>query len=98
VVDNVNINKEKRKVFLDIAKKHNIKVRCLHFTTPKELCIHNAYYRNYILNNNVKPIPNLVFNIMNKKFQEPELSEGFYKIEKIEFFARSSDKYTKFFY
>lgn len=102
VIDNVNISKDQRKVFLDIAKKFNVKCRCLHFITPKEICIHNAYFRNYITNGNVKSIPNLVFNIMNKKFQEPELSEGFYTIDKIEFTIKLSKdllyRYTKFFY
>ncbi len=102
VIDNVNINKDQRKVFLDIAKKYNVKCRCLHFTTPKEICVHNAYFRNYITNGSVKSIPNLVFNMMNKKFQEPELSEGFYTIDKIEFTINLSkdllNRYTKFFY
>jgi len=102
VVDNVNITKDQRKAFLDIAKKYNIKCRCIHFTTPKEVCIHNAYFRNFITDGNIKPIPNLVFNIMNKKFQEPELSEGFYVIDKLPFVIDLPDNllntYTKFFY
>lgn len=102
VIDNVNINKEQRKVFIDIAKKYNLKIRCLHFTTSKDLCVHNAYFRNYITNGDRKIIPNIVFNILNKKFEEPEISEGFYKIEKIDFCLNLDknimEKYTKFMY
>jgi len=102
VVDNVNINKEQRKVYLDLAKKYNVQCRCIHFTTSREICVHNAYYRNFISDGTVKPIPTIAFNIINKKYEEPELSEGFYKIEKIPFSINKLDKqyklYTMFFY
>ena len=102
VVDNTNLTKENRKEYLDIAKKYKVKCRCLNFIVTKEVCIHNSYYRNYITDGDTKVIPNLVFNIMNKKYKAPELVEGFLKIDEIKFSFNSDNDsvklYTQFFY
>lgn len=103
VIDNTNLSKEQRKVYLDLAKAHNVKCRCIHFTTVRDICIHNSYYRNYITNGSTKPIPNMVYNMMNKKFQSPDISEGFYQIDKVNFSVelpeqKDIDLYKKFFY
>lgn len=95
VIDNTNMTKANRKVFIDIANKYKIKSRCLNFTTPHDVCIHNSYFRNYITNGDVDVIPKIVYNIMKKKYEKPELSEGFYEINEIEYMinASSGDAY-----
>ena len=85
VIDNTNVSKVVRKKYLDIIKKYNVKCRCIKFNTSVEICQHNSYYRNFISEGTVKVIPQLVFNIMKKKMNEPGLDEGFYKIETVEF-------------
>jgi len=102
IIDNTNMSKNERKEYLDLAKKYNIQCRCLLFTTPKEVCIHNSHFRNFTSNNQVTIIPQIVYNIMNKKYEKPELSEGFYQIDEIEFNLKLSEQdkklYEKYYY
>lgn len=97
VIDNTNLTKENRKAFIDLAKKYKIKVRCLIFTTPIDVCIHNSYLRNFMSNGNVNVIPKMVYNIMKKKYMKPELGEGFDEIREIEF-ALDDKKITRNMY
>jgi bifunctional polynucleotide phosphatase/kinase len=101
VIDNTNVTSEERKLYIDLAKKYNIQCRCLVFTTSKEVCIHNNHYRNFITDNDVAIIPQIVYNVMNKKYEEPELKEGFYEINKIDFspeFSNEDEKRIYFMY
>lgn len=102
VVDNTNLGPDSRKLYLDIAKEYKVKCRCLYFTTSKEVCKHNSYYRNYITNGENKPIPSVVYKMMVKKFTEPVKEEGFYKIDKVDFKIDLNDEeiglYKNFFY
>ena len=102
IIDNTNMSKDERKLYIDLAKKYNIQCRCLLFTTPKEVCIHNSHFRNFISDNQVQIIPQIVYNIMNKKYEKPDLSEGFYQIDEIEFNLNldQTDKqiYEKYYY
>lgn len=102
VIDNTNLTKETRKIFIDVCKKENVQVRCLLFTTDKGLCMHNSHYRNVISNGNINSIPTMVFNMMNKKYQKPEIEEGFYMIKEIEFSydidPNQRDVYEKYFF
>jgi len=83
VIDNTNPNIDKRKKYIDIAKKYGVKCRCIHFITSRELSVHNNNYRN--LTTDKKLVPTIAYNIYNKKLQEPKEDEGFYKIDKISF-------------
>lgn len=103
VIDNTNMSKDQRKLYIDVAKKYGIKCRCMHFTTPKEVCIHNSYYRNYMTDGLTKAIPNMVYNMMNKKYEKPELTEGFYQIDTVKFSAELNGEqeinlYKRFLY
>lgn len=102
IIDNTNMSKADRKEYLDMAKRYNIQCRCLLFTTPKEVCIHNSHFRNFTSNNQVAIIPQIVYNIMNKKYEKPDLNEGFYKIDEIEFNLKLDQKdkqiYEKYYY
>lgn len=40
VIDNTNPAIADRKLYIDLAKKYSIKVRCFYFDIPKELCFH----------------------------------------------------------
>ena len=85
VIDNTNPDKEKRVEIIKLCQQYNFKVRSLHFKTSESLSMHNSHYRNIKSNNKVKVIPKLVYNIYKKKFKKPTLSEGFYKIEEIDY-------------
>lgn len=99
VVDNTNPSGIDRKKYIDIAKKYNVKVRCIHFQTSKLHSMHNNFYRNY--EKNIKFVPTIAYNIYNKKFVDPEIEEGFYSIEKMEFILdvdKISKSYYKYYY
>jgi len=84
-IDNTNLSINDRKQFISLAKAHGVMCRCLLFTTPVELCRHNAYYRNVITNGKVNAISSVVYNVMKKRFVKPELTEGFDQIIEIDF-------------
>lgn len=91
VIDNTNITKKKRKQIVDICKKYKFKVRLIHFTTPKNISMHNSYYRNLMSNNDIPAISKIVYNTFKKNFEKPTLSEGFYKMESIDFSLNKKD-------
>lgn len=45
VVDNTNPEAATRKLWIDLAKTHNAKIRCLYFNVPDDLCTHNDVVR-----------------------------------------------------
>lgn len=69
VFDATNATKEKRSEYIEFAKKHNVPVRCVYVSTSME----ESLQRN---NNREKPVPRIVYNIYNKKFQMPTVEEG----------------------
>jgi bifunctional polynucleotide phosphatase/kinase len=83
VIDNTNSNKDVRKIYLDIAKKHNMLVKIYVFEMSIELCKHLNAYRVQRTKGKTKKIPKLVYNIYNKKYEEPTDDEG--KIIKVNF-------------
>ncbi len=94
VIDNTNPSKESRKIFIDLAKSQNYNVRCLKMTTTLNHSMHNNIYR-YLYKNKNK-VPKIVYNIYNKKYEEPELNEGYYEIISINPDIPTDNKY--FFY
>jgi len=95
VIDNTNPSIESRKKFIDIAKKLNIKIRCIFFTTDELLSFHNNHFRSKI--NNSKIVPKIAYNIYKKKFIEPCIKEGFYKINKIDFILENHNNLSEYY-
>lgn len=100
VIDNTNTSFKKRKEFIDMANKYKVPVRCFHFTTDKELAIHNNYYRFYNQSNhNCKLVPKVAYNMYNKYFDAPSIDEGFTEIKEIDFTLEDNDTmYTKYYF
>ncbi|KAL3316254.1 hypothetical protein Ciccas_005100 [Cichlidogyrus casuarinus] len=86
VVDNTNVDKESRSRYILAAKKHdaNIKIRAFLMQTSSDQCKHNELYRQ-LTGSNHQAISTMVLNMMKKKFEEPEKSEGFDEIIKVPF-------------
>ena len=81
VIDNTNPSVKARKEYLDIAKKYNIRVRCIHFDTPIEVSMHNNIYRHVTSNFPVsKIIPKVAYSVYKKYFENPSKDEGFCEI------------------
>jgi hypothetical protein len=45
VPDNTNADCEVRKKWIELAAKHSVPIRCVHFTAPTEICEHNDAVR-----------------------------------------------------
>jgi bifunctional polynucleotide phosphatase/kinase len=65
VFDATNPTREKRKEYITVAERYKIPVRCIYMNTSME----EAIARN---NLREKPVPRIVYNVYNKKFQVPD--------------------------
>lgn len=81
IIDNTNPDLITRKLFIDIAKKNNIQIRCVLMLTSRELSKHNNSYRFFV--GEKEYIPDIVYKIYDKKFIKPSLLEGFSEIIKV---------------
>ena len=97
VIDNLNSDVITRKEYIDIAKKNNYKVRCIIMKTSKMLSIHNMLYRTYKSNGEIKRIPDIVYNMVSKKYIEPTKSENIDEILKINFVKPNDEDYNMYF-
>lgn len=73
VLDATNANKDKRKIFIDIAKSLNVKVRVIHITTSFD----ESKSRN---EQRETKVPIIALYMFRKKFEEITLSEGIEEI------------------
>jgi len=100
VIDNTNPKKEDRRYFIDLAKKHGVKVRCFEVLTPKDICFHNDYQR--IANDKRKHLSGKAGSIPIHTFfkykEEPSTAEGFYEVNKVNFIAKFESPADKEFY
>ncbi|KAF8163100.1 polynucleotide kinase 3 phosphatase-domain-containing protein [Crassisporium funariophilum] len=90
VVDNTNRNTATRKFYLDICKAQNVVARCFLFTGSLELAWHNNLYRAFNLPPSIaakepeRPlVPYSAFSGFRGDYDEPQLSEGFAEIRKV---------------
>lgn len=74
IVDNTNPNIESRKIFIDIAKKHNYSVKVIIVNTSYLESLHRNYYRH--IKYNALLIPEIAYRIFKSKYQQPLLKEG----------------------
>jgi len=98
VIDNTNPGKVIRKIYIDLANKFNVPVRCFFFNYPKNLIFHLNNLRDI---NKVKKIysnsvPDVVIHTWYKNLEKPSLAEGFKDIIEIPFipgpFKNSEDE------
>lgn len=99
VIDNTNLSKSNREKFTEICKKYGYTYRYFFFNTPKDICIHNNYLRNYITGGKVDVIPSIVYNMMNKKYEKPTSDEGYEELVEITFSIELDRKiYEKYYF
>ncbi|RDW60769.1 DNA kinase Pnk1 [Coleophoma cylindrospora] len=88
VIDNTNPNVEVRGIWVELAKKYSVPIRCISFTTPMQMCQHNDTVRalNQIMNPEKRAIlPGMAFNSFTSRYQKPAPAEGFQDITEIDF-------------
>ncbi|KAG9190633.1 bifunctional polynucleotide phosphatase/kinase [Alternaria panax] len=90
VIDNTNADPETRAVWIMLAQKLNVPLRCVLFTATPKLCEHNDTFRAL----NIGPetnresrtiLPHAAFSGFASRYREPKLSEGFTDIIKTDF-------------
>ncbi len=100
IIDNTNPKAQDRKYFIDLAKKYNYKIRCFEFLTPKQICFHNDYQR--VANDKHAHLSGKAGSIPIHSFfkykEQPQLAEGFYEINKVNFLAKYSCDGDREFY
>ena len=91
VIDNTNKTFEQRSRYIPIAKKYNVPYRCILFTTPKEVCIHNNKQRGGVNTARVhlsKKVPPVPIHDWFKNLEMPSIEkEGFSELIRIDFRA-----------
>jgi len=86
-IDNTNPDPETRKHYLSLAKTYKIPVRCFVFKTTIGHCKHNNKFRELKSTGDTtyKPVPDIAFNSYSSRYNQPEISEGFTEIVKVNF-------------
>lgn len=90
VIDNTNPDVESRARYIDCAKRAGVQCRCFMFTTSHYQARHNEKFRE-ITDKTHKPINDMIMNSFKSKYKEPEISEGFTEVVKINFVPRFSN-------
>ena len=98
VVDDTNIDIKNREIYIKLAKDNNISIKCIHVNTFLNLCKHLNNMRVEIGKGSVAKVPDIVYNVLNKKYSNPELKEGLDKIYTIPFLLPDISQIPKEFY
>ncbi|KXH67930.1 polynucleotide kinase 3 phosphatase [Colletotrichum salicis] len=91
--DNTNPDPDTRAVWVQLAAKNGIPIRCVWFKTPLHICEHNDAVRS--MNESLNPesrtaLPRMAFNGFKSRFKEPKVKEGFQDITELEFTFRGT--------
>ncbi|KAI4919552.1 hypothetical protein J4E90_001689 [Alternaria incomplexa] len=97
VIDNTNADPETRAVWVMLAQKLKVPIRCVLFTATPKLCEHNDTFRALNLgpetNRESRTIlPHVAFSGFASRYREPKLSEGFADIIKNDFEFEGSEE------
>lgn len=94
LADNTNADIPTRAVWIELAKKLKIPIRCVYFTAPVKLCEHNDTVRALAMGS-FNPekrsiLPHSAFAGFAARFNEPNIEEGFQDITRTGFEVCSS--------
>ncbi|KAM5352783.1 hypothetical protein ACJ41O_005505 [Fusarium nematophilum] len=96
-IDNTNADPDTRTIWVELAKKFGISIRCVWFRTPLPVCEHNDAVR--ALNQSLNPesrqgLPKMAFSGFASRFKPPQKKEGFQDITEVNFeFRGTADEY-----
>ncbi|KAF4122020.1 bifunctional polynucleotide phosphatase/kinase [Geosmithia morbida] len=93
VIDNTNADVDTRAVWIDVARKMGVPIRCVWFKTPLHVCEHNDAVRsqNAALNPEARQgLPAQAFHGFASRYKEPRVSEGFQDVREVPFTFRGS--------
>ncbi|CAG8487177.1 8954_t:CDS:10 [Diversispora eburnea] len=85
VIDNTNPDVENRKMYIDLAKKYDVPIRCFWFQASEALSKHNNMYRAFGTTGQKRPLlPEVTFHYYRSRFIEPKIEEGFQEINDLQ--------------
>jgi len=73
VIDNTNPDIKTRKIYIDLAKKYNYKIRLINMITSYDESLHNNHYRSIKYNRTL--IPTIAYNCYKSKYEKPSTQE-----------------------
>ncbi|KAF1939758.1 PNK3P-domain-containing protein [Clathrospora elynae] len=93
VIDNTNADPETRAVWITLAQKLNVPIRCVLFTASTKLCEHNDTFRALNMDPETNRehrtiLPHAAFSGFSSRYREPKTSEGFAHVIVSEFQVR----------
>ncbi|KAJ4146205.1 DNA kinase/phosphatase Pnk1 [Fusarium falciforme] len=94
-IDNTNADPDTRTIWVELAKKFGISIRCVWFKTPIALCEHNDAVR--AMNKSLNPesrqvLPKLAFSGFSARHKPPQKKEGFQDITEVSFRFRGTEE------
>lgn len=72
VFDATNSSSKKRNEYIELGKKYNYKVVCIHVSTSLEISYRRNKLRNY-----EKYVPKIAYSVYSKYYEQPDELEGF---------------------
>ena len=72
IFDATNSSSKKRQEYIELGKKYNYKIVCIHVSTPLEVAYKQNKLRNY-----EKYVPKIAYSVYKKYYEEPNETEGF---------------------
>ena len=72
VFDATNSSSKKRQEYVELGKKYNYKVVCIHVSTSLEIAYKQNKLRNY-----EKYVPKIAYSVYSKNYNSPNENEGF---------------------
>ncbi|KAK5110111.1 hypothetical protein LTR62_006245 [Meristemomyces frigidus] len=96
VVDNTNADIETRAAWVGLARKMKVPIRLVYFTASAKLCEHNDAVRALtgdLMNPEKRTmLPKMAFTGFIARHREPQTSEGFEDITKVDFKFQGSER------
>ena len=80
-------------MWIELAKKSKVPVRCVWFKTPLQICEHNDAVRS--LNKSLNPesrqvLPKMAFTGFASRYKAPQVKEGFQDVMEMDFQFRGT--------
>lgn len=98
IIDNTNPTKADRKLYIDLAKKYEAKVRCFYLKLDTKLSYHLNMFRQVQSDGERRRVPEVAYRTYEKYFEYPQTSEGFETVEELEFVPKfDSEEEEKLF-
>ncbi|CAN8104509.1 unnamed protein product [Discula destructiva] len=96
-VDNTNADVETRSHWIALAKQFKVPIYCVWFRTPTALAEHNSAVRALSRNERLNPesrelLPKMAFSSFEKRFKQPNESEGFDAVHEYHFSYRGLEE------